>query len=92
MDPVNKWLLTVISFMVGILAVMWHVSGSGRYEFAVERSSLFDKHAVVYVLDTKDGDVKAQLFDENELHYNNTVKNNAQDAMSFGSTGYRGRY
>ena len=92
MDPVNKWLLTVISFMVGILAVMWHVSGSGRYEFAVERSTLFDKHAVVYVLDTKDGDVKAQLFDENDLHYNNTVKNNAQDVMSYESSGYRGRY
>ena len=68
MDPVNKWLLTIIAFMIGVLVVMWNVAGSGRYEFTVERSTLFDKHAVVYVLDTKDGDVKAQLFDENELH------------------------
>lgn len=92
MDPVNKWLLTVISFMVGILFVMWHVAGAGRYEFAVERSSLFDKHAVVYVLDTKGGEVKARLFDENDLHYNNTIKNSAQDVMSYESKGYGRRY
>jgi len=92
MDPVNKWLLTVICFMAGVLVVMWHVAGSGRYEFAVERSSLFDKHAVVYVLDTKDGDVKAKLFDENDLHYKDTIKNSAQDVMSYGTTGYRRGY
>ena len=92
MDPVNKWLLTVIIFMAGVLFVMWHVAGAGRYEFAVEKSTLFEKHAVVYVLDTKDGDVKAKLFDENDLHYNNTAKNNAQDVMSYEAAGYRRGY
>ena len=92
MDPVNKWLTTIIFFMAGVLIVMWHVGGAGRYEFVVEESTLFKNHAVVYVLDTKDGDVKAQLFDENDLHYNNNIKSAAQKVMSFESPGYRGRH
>jgi len=91
MDPVNKWLMTVIFFMLGILFVMWHVGTVGRYEFAVEKSALFANHAVVYVLDTKDGEVKAQLVDENELHYNNNPKNNAQGVLRYESGGYRRR-
>jgi hypothetical protein len=92
MDPVNKWLTTVILFMAGMLFVMWHVGGAGRYEIAVEKSALFKEHAVVYVLDTKDGQVKAQLFDENDLHYNNTIKNSPQLVLEYEASGYRGRY
>lgn len=90
MDPVNKWLMTVIFLMIGVLFVMWHVGTVGRYEFAVEKSTLFDSHAVVYVLDTKDGEVRAQLVDENELHYNDKPKNNAQKVLTYKSGGYRG--
>ena len=91
MDPVNKWLTTVIFFMVGILFVMWHVAGAGRYEFAVERSMMFSEHAVVYVLDTKKGEVKAQLFNKNELHYNKTIKNAAQKVMDYNAKHYGSR-
>jgi len=91
MDPVNKWLTTIILFMSAVLLLMWNVSGAGRYEFAVEESTLFKNHAVVYVLDTKDGEVKAQLVDENDLHYNKTIKNTAQKVLEY-EGGYRGRY
>ena len=91
MDPVNKWLTTIILFMAAVLFVLWSVGGAGRYELVVERSTLFTNHTVVYILDTKKGAVKAQLFDENNLHYNNTVKNTAQKAMSFDSGRYNNR-
>ena len=92
MDPVNKWLTTVIFLMISVLFVMWHVGSVGRYEFAVEKSSLFANHAVVYVLDTKDGQVKAQLVDENDLHHNNTIKSNPKVVLEYERSGYRGRY
>jgi len=90
MDPVNKWLTTIILLMLGVLFVMWHVGTVGKYEFAVEKSTLFDNHAVVYVLDTKSGDVKAQLVDENELHNNLKPKNSAQEVLTYKSYGYNG--
>jgi hypothetical protein len=92
MDPVNKWLTTIIFFMAAVLFVMWHSTGAGRYELAVEKSTLFENHAVVYVLDTKDGEVKAQLVDENDLHYNNTIKSSSQSVLEYERSGYRRRY
>jgi len=92
MDPINKWLTTVIFFMIAMLFVMWHIGGAERYEFAVEKSTLFSNHAVVYVLDTKDGEVKAQLVDENELHYNNTIKNAAQKVLEYDGPRYGRRF
>ncbi len=92
MDPVNKWLTTVIFLMIGVLFVMWHIGTVGRYEFAVEKSVIFNDHAVVYVLDTKDGEVRAQLVGESELHYNNNPKNTAQKVLTYKSGGYRGRF
>ena len=92
MDPVNKWLTTVIFFMIAMLFVMWHVGGEGRFEIAVEKSSLFKDHAVVYMLDTKDGQVKAQLVDENDLHYQNKAKSTPQIVLEYERSGYRGRY
>ncbi len=92
MDPVNKWLLTIILFMSGVLIVAWNIGSVGRYAFVVERSLQFPDHAVVYVLDTKKGDVKAQLFDKNDLHYKDSIKNSAQKVMSFDAGGgYRNR-
>lgn len=70
MDPVNKWLAVIILFMISVLFVLWHKGGSGQYEMVVEDSTLFANHAVVYVLDTKNGNIKAQLVDEQELLYN----------------------
>ena len=91
MDPVNKWLMTVIFFMIGVLVVLWYVGGAGRYEFAVEKSTVLTSHAVVYILDTKDGDVKAQLVDESELQYNNKPKTLAQGVMSYDRPRYNHR-
>ena len=91
MDPVNKWLTTVIFFMIAVLVVMWHVAGAGRYELAIEESTLFKNHAVVYILDTKNGEVKAQLVDENDLHYNKTPKNSPKKVVSLERRGYGSR-
>jgi len=67
MDPVNKWLTTVILFMAATLAVLYYTAGSGRYTMITATSALYKNHAVIYVLDTKDGIVQAKLVDENEL-------------------------
>ena len=82
MDPVNKWITVVILFMAAVLYVGWSAGGSGRYELAVEKSTVFENHAVVYVLDTKDGDVRAQLVDENDLHYQNRPRNTPKEIFS----------
>jgi len=68
MDPVNKWLTVIILFMCGVLFVGWNAAGSGRYEMEV---ALVDGAQTVFVLDTKDGEVKAQVVDSSDL-YNNT--------------------
>lgn len=89
MDPVNKWLFTIIVFMAAVVALLFYKAGAGRYEFAVEKSSLFQNHAVVYVLDTKDGDVHAKLVDEDDLHYKNSARNSP--AKVFSIPGYTSR-
>lgn len=70
MDPVNKWLLTVILFMAATLAVIGWKAGSGRYEMAVAPSAVIEGHYVVSVLDTKDGEVHSKLISEQDLMYN----------------------
>ncbi|KPK10634.1 MAG: hypothetical protein AMJ56_07640 [Anaerolineae bacterium SG8_19] len=70
MEPVNKWLLTVISFMIAVLVVLAWKAGSGHYEMVVRDSVLFEGRTVVYVLDTKSGDVNAIITNENDLQYN----------------------
>lgn len=64
MDPVNKWLTVIILFMVALLIVIGWKAGSGRYELEVIKGP--DGYATVYVLDTKDGDVRAQLINEHD--------------------------
>ncbi len=72
MDPINKWLTVIIGFMLALLIIISWKAGSGRYEFSVQKSTLFSNHAVVYVLDTKNGDVRAKLVSEDDLHNRNT--------------------
>lgn len=91
MDPVNKWLTTIILFMMAVLLLMWNVAGAGRYEFTVKESTLFDSYVVVYILDTKDGEVKAQLVNEDNLHYKNIPKIYAQKILSYKKSTYRNR-
>lgn len=67
MDPVNKWLSVIILFMVALLIVIWHSSGAGRYEMTVMPSSTYAKHYVIFVLDTKDGNVNGKLVVEDEM-------------------------
>ena len=67
MDPVNKWLFTVILFMSAFLAVVGYKAGSGRYEMQVVDSQYFEKTRIVYVLDTKDGTVRAKMHLEEDL-------------------------
>ena len=88
MDPVNKWLTTVILFMIGVLIVLGYTAGSGKYEFVVAESTLLSNHAVVYVLNTKTGNVDAQLVDENELHYKNNPRSRSKRVLTL----YTSRY
>ena len=67
MDPVNKWLTVIILFMVGIIAMLWAKGEVGRYEFKVAESQYFEKTAVVYVLDTKEGKIYGHMVPEQEL-------------------------
>jgi len=85
MDPINKWLTVIIGFMIALLIVISYKAGSGRYEFTVKKSVQFSDHAVVYVLDTKKGDVYAKLVD---VQYNNLAKNKPQKMFKLSSTGY----
>lgn len=66
MDVVNKWLMVVILFMAALVGAMIYMngSGSGRYQLAVNPSTLNTKFATVYVLDTKTGEVQAKIVDE----------------------------
>lgn len=82
MDPVNKWLLTIISFMIAVLAVLYYTAGSGRYQMTITRSALVAGHSVVYVLDTKDGEVKAQLASEEDLQYDGRPRNTSKTVFS----------
>jgi len=91
MDPVNKWLTVIISFMIALLIVISYKAGSGRYSLAVSPSESFPNHAVVYILDTKSGDVYVKLIDEDEMQYNGTVKHKAQKLMEIPSSSYRSR-
>lgn len=91
MDPVNKWLTVVILFMVSVvIAAVW-IGGSGRYALEVRESALFENHAVVYVIDTKDGTVRAKLVAEGDLQYNNRPRNGSTQVFKMPSMG-RSRY
>lgn len=91
MDPVNKWLTVVILFMIAVLCVMGYKAGSSRYAFTVTKSTMFEQHAVVYILDTKNGVVKAQLFAEDDLQYNGKIKTQSREAITWSPPGYSRR-
>ena len=92
MDPVNKWLLTIMVFFTAFLGVMYYTAGSGRYQMTVLESELVPNHKVVFVLDTKDGEVKAQLANEEDLQYDGKPRNTSKLVFSIDPTnryGYR---
>jgi hypothetical protein len=90
MDPVNKWLLTVIIFMAAMLGLLWNVAGAGRYEMTVVAST--GNYATVYVLDTKDGEVKAQVLDEADLYNGSKPYARPQDVFEWPSSSTYRRY
>lgn len=59
MDPVNKWLFLVAAFMIALVVALAKVGGEGRYEMKV--SSYSETHEMVYILDTKTGELKSKL-------------------------------
>lgn len=67
MDPVNKWLWTIIVFMSALIIVVGWKAGSGRYEMEVVYSSTLENHDVIYVLDTKNGNIKARPWSHDEF-------------------------
>lgn len=72
MDPVNKWLCVIIAmFMALIITIGWK-SGSGRYELTAVDSA-YENHQIVYVLDTKSGEVTATLHNQ-EDHFTDKGK------------------
>jgi hypothetical protein len=92
MDPVNKWLTTIILFMIALLIVIGWKAGSGRYELSVVPG--LEGFATVYVLDTKDGEVRAQMVNEyDELTNKGIPYNRTQKVFDWpGATQYGRRY
>lgn len=92
MDPINKWLTIIVGFMLALLIIISWKAGSGRYEFSVQKSTLFSNHAVVYVLDTKNGGVRAKLVDEDDLHNKNSPLRKAIKVFEIPTTYKRRNY
>ncbi len=67
MDPVNKWLWTIILFMTTLIIVIGFKAGSGRYEMQVVHFKALKNHDLVYILDTKDGTIKARALDHEKF-------------------------
>ncbi len=85
MDPVNKWLTVVILFMASALFVFWKVGSVSRYEMQVLSTGA--DSAVIYVLDTKEGDVHAQIVDEKKLYrHDSTPYNRPQEVFELPSS------
>jgi capsular polysaccharide biosynthesis protein len=60
MDPVNKWLtLVAVLFITLIIAIVWK-AGGGKYEIYVTDST-YENYQMVYVLNTRNGEVKAKM-------------------------------
>jgi hypothetical protein len=59
MDPVNKWLWVIIIFMGVLVFSLFKIGGEGRYDMQVMEYS--DTHDLVYLLDTKSGEIKAKV-------------------------------
>jgi hypothetical protein len=68
MDPVNKWLTVIILFMAAVLWVFWSQGTVERYSMSIE--DMGNGQVTVYVLDTKDGQVQAQIVDKDEVLVN----------------------
>jgi len=88
MDPVNKWLTVIIMFMIALLITINVKGGVGQYAFETRPSTVFSGIDVVYVLDTKSGDVYVKLIDEDELQFNKSPRRRAQKLMEIPSSGY----
>lgn len=64
MDPVNRWLTLVACFMIVVVIALFKVGGENRWQMEV--MSYSETHDMVYVLDTKTGEIKGKLHDKNE--------------------------
>jgi len=93
MDVVNKWILVIILFMSALIGAMIYMngSGSGRYQMSVQLSNISDQAAVVYVLDTKTGEVQAKLVNEefSLIDNNNKPNRNASQIFDWYTPRYR---
>ncbi len=67
MDPVNKWLWTIILFMTTLIIVISFKAGSGRYEMQVVHFKALKSHDLIYVLDTKNGEIRARVLDHEKF-------------------------
>jgi len=88
MDPVNKWLTVIICFMIALLVTINVKGGIGQYAFETRPSTVFSDTDVVYVLDTKSGDVYVKLINEDDLQYNKSPRHKAQKLMEIPSSSY----
>lgn len=92
MDPVNKWLTTIIIFMIVLILAVFYTGGAQRYEFSTSSSISFPDSTVVYVLDTKTGKVYGKIVNESEMTYAEKPNRNPTEVFevpSFNSTGYK---
>lgn len=69
MDPVNKWLWTIVAFMTALIIVISIKAGSGTYEMVVMPSKVLSNHDVVYVLNTKSGEIRARAWGHDGLRF-----------------------
>lgn len=81
MDPVNKWLTVICCFALALLCVIAYVGGSGKYAIYVTGSD-YEGYQMVYVVNTKNGQVKAKLHNT-DVHLDNVgkVRNYAVDVV-----------
>jgi hypothetical protein len=92
MDPVNKWLTTIIIFMIVLILTVFYTGGSQRYEFLTSRSILFPDSTAVYVLDTKTGKVYGKIVNESDMTYAEKPSRDPSQVFevpSYMNSGYR---
>ena len=81
MDPITKWILTIIGMFITLIIVMALGAGAGKYSIYVTDSP-YEGYSMVYVVNTKSGEVKAKLHRiEDHISKNGKVKDYAEDVI-----------
>ena len=82
MDVVNKWLLMIGCFFTALIITLGWTSGSGKYSVYVTDSP-YVGYQMVYVVNTRSGEVKAKMhsIDEHVAKNSGKVKDYLVDVV-----------